>query len=421
MPDIFLTVLFAATVLVFGVVLSAAFARIRFTKQNLLILLGVVLLSGGLQAAASRIFQEETVWKLYPLIGHLPLVLLLVLVYRRPLATALSAVFTTYLFCQPSKWLGVLVFSLTGSEAAQTVARILCLIVLGYFTVFHLSSLISNTFNEESNSSYIGGIIPTVYYLFDYITSVYTNLWTSSNRIVIEFLPFFLAVFYIFFCLVYHKEYEQKTEAQRREQITQIVVAQQAREIAAVRSIAQELRLLRHDMRMTLSSLAISIDSGELDTAREIIDAHITRIDGTKLKRFCSNDIVNYVLSDYAARCKEQQIPFSCSIALQEMPTDEMMLSSILSNALDNALNAQEPVPPEKRRISLMLKTNNGRLLLSIENPVGEQIVFADGLPVSRKKGHGYGTQSIRYLTQRLGGNCQFSVQDGTFLLRVVL
>ena len=63
----------------------------------------------------------------------------------------------------------------------------------------------------------------------------------------------------------------------------------------------------------------------------------------------------------------------------------------------------------------------DSKLLLSVKNPTKEVPVFSDGLPLSRKPGHGYGAQSIRYLSERLGGSCQFSYHDGTFILRVVL
>ena len=87
------------------------------------------------------------------------------------------------------------------------------------------------------------------------------------------------------------------------------------------------------------------------------------------------------------------------------------MFSAILSNALDHALDAQKELPQERRSVRLMLKTSGGKLLLSVENPIAAAPCFADGLPVSKKKGHGYGTQSIRYMTERLGGKWQFSVK----------
>ena len=68
-----------------------------------------------------------------------------------------------------------------------------------------------------------------------------------------------------------------------------------------------------------------------------------------------------------------------------------------------------------------MLKDSGGKLLLSVKNTFNGTPVFIDGLPTTNKKGHGYGTQSIRYMTEKLGGKCQFSTQDNIFILRVVL
>ena len=105
---------------------------------------------------------------------------------------------------------------------------------------------------------------------------------------------------------------------------------------------------------------------------------------------------------------------------LSEFRLDEMLFCTVLSNALDNALNAQLKLPQSERKIKLMLKNNNGKLLLSVKNPVFRMPQFVDGMPVTNRKNHGYGTQSIRFMTEKLGGNCQFSVQDGHFLVRVV-
>ena len=114
-------------------------------------------------------------------------------------------------------------------------------------------------------------------------------------------------------------------------------------------------------------------------------------------------------------------MPFTHVVQIQELKQDVMLVASILSNGLDNAFNAQAVIDPEKRYIKLLIKHSEGKLLLSVKNPVEKAPVFVSGLPVTNQKGHGYGTQSIRYLAERMGGNCQFSVQDGAFVLRVVL
>lgn len=408
-------------VMLFGMTLTAAFAGIRGNRKNALVFLGLFLLSGSLQLAATVFVSESYVRKLYPVITHLPLIALLCFYYRKTLPTALAATFTAYLCCQPAKWAGVLALQLSGSPVWEYVVRLLTLVIVGYVGLVYVASCLSDIFNKDRRSVCIFGIVPTVYYAFDYATAIYSNLWYSSNPAVLEFLPLFLAFTYMIFCFVYYREYEQKADAQRNEEIMRITAQQQAKEIIAVKRSEQEIRLLRHDMRLLLSSLDVSLENGDTEIARELIAAYIDNVDRTRVERFCANDSVNYVLSDYAGRCKAEGIPFSSAIELDELGVDEIAFCSILSNALDNALNAQKPLPAEKRSIRVMIKHSNGKLLLSVKNPVGQPVVFADGLPVTGKRGHGYGTQSIRYMTKRLGGNCQFSVQDDLFILRVVL
>ena len=418
------TVLFFShgiVVMLFGMTLTAAFAGIRGIRKNALVFLGLFLLSGSLQLAATVLVSESYVRKLYPVITHLPLIALLCFYYRKTLPTALAATFTTYLLCQPAKWVGVLTFQLTGSSSWEYVARLLVLVGVGYVGLVYVASCLSDIFNKDRRSVCIFGLVPTVYYVFDYATAIYSNLWYSSNPAVLEFLPLFLAFTYMIFCFVYYREYEQKADAQRNEEIMRITAQQQTREITAVKRSEQEIRLLRHDMRLLLSSIDVSLENGDTEKARELIAAYTDSVNRTRVERFCTNDAVNYVLSDYAGRCRAEGIPFTFVIELDELTADEILFCSILSNALDNALNAQKFLPAEKRSIRVMIKISNEKLLLSVKNPVGNKVVFADGLPVAGKRGHGYGTQSIRYMTQKLGGNCQFSVQDGIFILRVVL
>ena len=89
-----------------------------------------------------------------------------------------------------------------------------------------------------------------------------------------------------------------------------------------------------------------------------------------------------------------------------------------------SALLDKVKADPEKDRlIRLMLKDSDGKLLLSVKNPFrsDDHLDYVNQIPAREKDGHGYGTQSILYMTEKLGGKCQFSVQNDLFILRVVL
>lgn len=407
--------------LLFGIIMSVIFAGIRLDLKVLLHMLAIFLLSAVMQLILLARLGEDAVWKLYPLITHIPIIVLLVLTYRRRISTALAAVTTAYLCCQIAKWLGLLAYSLTRDSFAELMVRIVILVQSFFLVRHYLAGSVSKIYTKDDKSVWIFGLVPLVYYLFDYITGIYTELLHSHHQTTVEFLPFVLCLTHLIFCSVYYKEYEQKADLERKDQMIHFTVEQQARELAALKRSYQELRILRHDMRLLLNNLTICMDTEDKETARKLIEGHLEAINHTVVIRYCQNDAVNYVLSDLSARCREQNVKLQVTVQIGQDLPDEAMFCSILANAFDNALNAQKQLPEEKRSIRLMLKTANGKLLLSLKNACAKPPVFVEGLPVSNQPGHGYGTQSIRYLTERLGGNCRFSVEEDTFILRIIL
>lgn len=401
----------------FGVALSFSFTGLRLHGRNAV---GAVCVAVGcclLQLVVYLFLGEWVVWRVYPLITHVPLAVTLCLFYKKPVMTSVAAVATAYLCCQPAKWIGLLVLELTGSTAIEQAVRIGILLLVGFVCIWLLAPHLAGVFNKDTRSVLIFGSIPMVYYLFDYISGIYMDLWTVHTQLTGQFLSFFLCVVFMLFCTVYYRQYEQKAEAQQREKMVSLQVQQQAERMEKARESEQLVRLLRHDMRHHLSSLAVCLEGGEYDKALELIREYLDYADVVQIKRFCENDMINYVLTDFSAKCQEQQVELYCTVELTSVSTDEIMLCSILSNALENALLHLSG----QRYIRVMLKTVDGRLLISVKNPIEEPPQFVDGLPAAKQEGHGYGTRSIRYITEKLGGNCQFSAGDGVFVVRVVI
>ena len=410
-----------ALLLLFGILLSFSFADVRLSERNILITSAVFIGVGLLQLSSYAFLGEATVWKIYPLIAHLPAVAVLCLVYRKNLLTATSALSSAYLCCQLPKWVGMLTETLTDSAIAGYAVRIVMLLAVGYVAIVYFSRYVSHIFSKDLRSVLIFGTVPMIYYVFDYSMSVYTDLWHLNNKLAAEFMPFFLCIVYFLFFMVYYEEYEEKAAAVHKEHMITIAVEQQKKEMAAIRRSEHEIRILRHDMRHFLNLLASHLEENDVESSIKLVESLSDRIQAATLQRFCTNDMVNHILSSYVERCDSLKIQIDIDIHLTSLQTDEIIFCSILSNALDNAVNAVKDLPPDRRRINFMLKTSDGRTLLSIKNQFRDRPVIVDGMPVSGKEGHGYGTQSIRWLTERVGGNCQFIVQNEVFILRVVI
>ena len=422
MMDTVLGILHHALTLLFGVFISAAFLGIRMNRRNILILFAFSSAAGVVFVSSFVLFGATVTEQIYPLIIHIPLVLFLTLFYRYKAILAALSVLTAYLCCQISNWIGLLALNITHLDWVYFSVRIVTTVLVFIVLLRFVSDAAAQLMQKPTKALLIFGMLPFVYYLFDYLAKVYTGLLYSGSTVVVEFLAFALCVFYIPFLVVYFKQYEEKQESEQRSRILKMKQTQAEKEIEAFQQAQHAVSLLRHDMRHFLLNISAFIEEGENEKALAYIRQVIAAADKTATQKYCKNEIVNTILSSYERRIRENGIHFQYSIQIPErLSISDVNLTSILSNALENAVHAATMLEPEKREIRLDLRMNANKLLISIKNTCAETPKMVDGLPQSSKNGHGLGTQSIRYVTEKLNGNCQFTVQDHWFILRVIL
>lgn len=417
-----LSILHNALTLLFGVYLSAAFLGIRMNRKNILILLNFSAIVGVVYVLAFVFRGEAFTRQIYPLIIHLPLILFLSFYYKYHLLLPAFSISTAYLCCQLSKWVGLAVENLIRTQWAYYSARIVTTIVVFIILIRYVSNASAQLAQKPPKSLMIFAVMPFTYYFFDYATGVYTSLLYSGKEVVTEFLGFALCIAFLLFLLVYFKEYEEKREAEQKNHMMELQRAQSQREIEANKRSEYAISIIRHDMRHFLANISAYIDNEEYDKAKEYLSGLRSYTDSTTMHKYCKNEIVNMILSSYTNEIDEKQIDFRYSIQVpEELSVSDIDLTSILSNALENAINAVLPLHPEKRHIVLNMYMSDEKLLISVKNTFAEKPELTDGIPKTNRPGHGFGTQSIRYITEKLNGNCQFSVKDDWFILRVIL
>ena len=105
------------------------------------------------------------------------------------------------------------------------------------------------------------------------------------------------------------------------------------------------------------------------------------------------------------------------------LPVDEINLCLVLSNLLENALEASLRTAPARRRIELTAYLHGNSLaLIQVENTYDGVIREKDGVfQSSKRKGDGVGLQSVRHIAEKSGGVSTVTYQDGVFRARVML
>lgn len=411
-----------ATTLLFGVFVSAAFLGIRMEKREVASLLCFSLVFGAASVGVTLALGASASKQLYPLLVHVPLAAFLTLRFKqRPLACVV-AVLIAYLCCQMSNWVGLAVLSVAHAQWAYFIARILTTMIAGAILLRLLTGMDVQFLQKSNQSLLIFGMLPAIYYIFDYATNVYTGILHSGSVVAVEFLAFALCIFYIVFLLVYFKQYEEGQEAKSRSWMLQTQMEQSARELAALKRSERELALLRHDMRHYLTSVSTYIGMGEEQKAQELIAEVVSAADRTRPERCSNNEVVNMVVSSFSQKAREAGVELRAGAAVPaKLPVADVDLFALLSNALENAVTAAAQAKNDDRVVDLDLRFCDGKLLISISNGFGKKPVLVDGMPQTSKEGHGLGTRSIRYITERAGGNCQFSLRGDRFTLRIVL
>ncbi len=422
MPVEILSMTHDLTTLLFGIYISAFFLGIRQNYKNTGILFLFFCGEGLTYLLFSLTISDPFARQIYPLIVHLPLAIFLFLYYKYPLLSCFTSIFSAYLCCQVSTWVGLFVLDLTGQDWCYYTARIITTLVTFFLLCRFVCRTTAAVFAKEKRELCVIGFLPLTYYIFDYATTKFSHLLYSGNKAVVEFMSFAFCIAYLIFLLVYYKEFEKKQEIRQYSDLMEIQLLSIQKEIDQVRNSKQELSILRHDMRHHLNILMTLLQEDSTEPARKYIKEIGDAYDETIIERYSRNEMINSVISIYQMRFSDKGFALHCTIRTGEtLSCPDLAICTILSNALENAMHSLEKLQSDDKWARLSLTQKDHQLLLEIENPVDKAPKFVDGIPASSEKGHGIGVKSIVYYVEQLHGQYHFSVLNHTFILRIII
>lgn len=419
------TLLNDAAVVVYGMILSAAFCGITWTRGKKWaygLSMTAILLA---QAAVYGMTTDLQLLKLlYPLVTHMPLVLVLAIIERKLLWPTIS-VLTAYLCCQLRRWLALLLTALmSGGAEVQTAAELALTLPLLLGLLYFVAPAVRTIAGYKPAMQVRFGLIPAVGYLFDYLTRIYTDLLAQGTPAAVEFMPFVCCVAYLAFVLRSSAENETRLRLEQTQENLHLQVTQATREIASLRESERRASTYRHDLRHHMQYLAGCIENGRTEQAQAYIREVCAEIESQKVRVFCENETVNLILSAFAGRAEESGVPLRVRAEVPHfIPVAETDLCVLLSNALENALHACQRLRQAGQPcdIELVVYEKSGKFFLQVTNTCPPGVTFEKGLPVTREPGHGIGVRSICSIAERYNGMYSFSEKDGRFVLRVSL
>lgn len=188
---------------------------------------------------------------------------------------------------------------------------------------------------------------------------------------------------------------------------------------------SQRLRKVRHDIKNHLISVTALIDSGEYEQARELLHEISETADSLQpsLSQSTGNSLIDAVITYKAAVSEMRKIPFEYSLeALPEIRIELSDISSVISNLLDNALEAAEKADDPYVEIKVFMYKDYLTIIVKnrfcyVPNVSGKKI------PTAKKdtENHGLGMTIVSEICERNGGVFRYSANGAWFSASAML
>ena len=178
-----------------------------------------------------------------------------------------------------------------------------------------------------------------------------------------------------------------------------------------------------HDLKHQINLLKTQSYTGKSTKYLEQMEKEI-KVYETQNKT--GNAILDAVLTNKAMICQNKEIELKFIIdgeALSFM--DEMDVSALFGNMLDNAIeSAEKQIEKDKRLIWLYVTREKHFVRIRTENYCDGKILFKNGMPVTTKRDrrfHGYGMKSIKSTVEKYNGSVVAAQENNWFELKILL
>lgn len=267
----------------------------------------------------------------------------------------------------------------------------------------------------------IFAVIGALFYLAITLVMTYpTPVTDRPHQLPLLVLLFLLMpVIYLFIISTLRRQ-QVLHDMAAQEQILSLQVSNLTTRMEELNAADEKFRVERHNFRHKLSTLTSLLETEQYDQCLSLLSEYKADLDKTKALRYCQHPVLDAVLSAYAGKAKEREIRLTLALDFPEtLPVREPELATVIANGLENAFNACEKLPGERRFLEIRV-VHRPRFMIRIRNSApGKVALDEEGIPLGSAPDHGIGTRFIAAFCSKNGGFCEFESEEDTFTLHL--
>lgn len=219
-----------------------------------------------------------------------------------------------------------------------------------------------------------------------------------------------------------HNQMEAQARIEALEQQTRL----QSRSVEKLENSYTKMRELRHDLQNHLVCLNALVEKQKYDELKDYIKTMVNTVDEAAFMTITGNSTIDAILNEKLLAANKNEINTYFDVPpISDLRVEAMDLCIILSNILDNAVEACCKIPEGKERfIKLKIAVQSSYISVSCSNStINENSKKNADFETDKadKELHGLGLKSIKNTAAKYGGEHMTRCKDGVFTIIVKL
>ncbi|ORT99147.1 ATP-binding region, ATPase domain protein [Anaerovibrio sp. JC8] len=271
-------------------------------------------------------------------------------------------------------------------------------------------------FRDKNIGLYIASLPLSIFIAHIVLTIDNTLLSSWEQRLSRFYLPLVFLCCYHYVQIAARQYKDKKLLLMDNQQLSNEMVS-----LVEHRLMLQKNRTMIKKFRQTFLAsydrLLDLIEAQKGDEIKAFLQKQEQKLPSAAILSYSDSPIINTAISIYNSRTQKLGINFSPKVNLpSNFTTDENDLSILLSNLLENALQAcikEQDKGHEDLEITLKIQHNGQQCVISITNPCSTPIdLDEEGLPRATRQGHGIGMVSLKLFLEKYHGYATFTQKN---------
>ena len=249
------------------------------------------------------------------------------------------------------------------------------------------------------------------------------SMTATQNRLITINAFFLLIVNLLIFGL---NQYNQKKHLEFTEMQIQLQKEHDSAEYYKMLIAQNEnQRILIHDMKKHLQSIALLNEDNQNEKIRAYINQLMQSSDLLEFSKICDHKILNNILCRYKKVCNDLHIAFHADIRSNTTTfLSDSDVTSLFCNMLDNAVEASNHIKDSYIEITAAQRKHTPFVIITIINSCAGNPFSPNGELVSSKQNpqaHGFGIKSMEKIIHNYNGNIQMYYDEETSTFHTII